>query len=218
MDRSRPHQTTNVPIRALGNERLTHLVGRHGVDCLVPFLTYTLFKEYLFSSIRFPVSDIRLIYPIFIVLQSRRIPHNHPWKGKEREKRRKGARRAKTTALRSESTQSGASDVLRCSDRTPLNGCSFQDALRTFFQPIKNDDARLDFYTVYKREATEYDTDYVKKYDEDLNTTLIFVSCVSSAPVSDLTCPRRRVCSPPSVPLSSSTFTRGYNLIQTSNP
>ena len=28
---------------------------------------------------------------------------------------------------------------------------------------------------MYKREATEYDTDYVKKYDEDLNTTLIFV-------------------------------------------
>ena len=59
---------------------------------------------------------------------------------------------------------------------TYLNKRSFQDALRTFFQPIKNDDARLDFYTVYKKEATEYDTDYVKKYDEDLNTTLIFVS------------------------------------------
>ena len=60
----------------------------------------------------------------------------------------------------------------------PLNECSFQDALRTFFQPIKNDDARLDFYAVYKKEAVEYDTDYVKKYDEDLNTTLIFVSCL----------------------------------------
>jgi len=54
-------------------------------------------------------------------------------------------------------------------------GCSLQDALRAFFQPIKTDDPRLDFYTMYKREATEYDTDYVKKYDEDLNTTLIFV-------------------------------------------
>jgi len=41
----------------------------------------------------------------------------------------------------------------------PLNEHSFQDALRTFFQPIKNDDARLDFYAVYKKEATEYDTD-----------------------------------------------------------
>lgn len=34
---------------------------------------------------------------------------------------------------------------------------------------------RLDFYTMYKREATEHDMEYVKKYDEDLNTTLIFV-------------------------------------------
>ena len=63
-------------------------------------------------------------------------------------------------------------------DYVPLNELSFQDALRTFFQPIKNDDARLDFYAMYKKEAVEYDTDYVKKYDEDLNTTLIFVSCL----------------------------------------
>ena len=65
---------------------------------------------------------------------------------------------------------------------------SFQDALRAFFQPIKTNDPRLDFYTIYNREATEYDLDYVKKYDEDLNTTLIFVcpgsSCFST---NDLT-------------------------------
>ena len=42
--------------------------------------------------------------------------------------------------------------------------------------PLKSDEARTDFYTVYKRESTEYDTNYVKKYDEDLNTTLVFVS------------------------------------------
>ena len=64
---------------------------------------------------------------------------------------------------------------------------SFQDALRTFFQPIKNDDPRLDFYTVYKREATEYDVDYVKKYDEDLNTTLIFVCHLPWILVNNLT-------------------------------
>ena len=52
---------------------------------------------------------------------------------------------------------------------------NLQDALRSFFQPIKTDDPRVDFYTMYRREATEYDMDYVKKYDEDLNTTLIFV-------------------------------------------
>jgi len=57
-----------------------------------------------------------------------------------------------------------------------LSGRSLQDALRSFFQPIKTGDARLDFYTMYKREATEYDTNYIKKYDDDLNTTLIFVS------------------------------------------
>ena len=61
--------------------------------------------------------------------------------------------------------------------RVLLTGPSLQDALRTFFQPIKTDDPRVDFYTMYKKEATEYDTDYVKKYDEDLNTTLIFVRC-----------------------------------------
>ena len=41
--------------------------------------------------------------------------------------------------------------------------------------PLKSDEARTDFYTVYKRESTEYDTNYVKKYDEDLNITLVFV-------------------------------------------
>ena len=71
-----------------------------------------------------------------------------------------------------------------------LNGRSFQDALRAFFQPIKNDDPRLDFYTMYKREATEYDADYVKKYDDDLSTTLIFVRRLSFFTLATyLTCP-----------------------------
>ena len=52
---------------------------------------------------------------------------------------------------------------------------SIQDALRMFLQPIKNDDPKLDFYTMYKRETVEYDTEYMQKYNEDLNTTLIFV-------------------------------------------
>ena len=77
-----------------------------------------------------------------------------------------------------------------------LNGYSFQDALRTFFPPMKCDDSRIDFYAMYKREATEYDMDYIKKYDEDLNTTLIFVRCPPPAPgATYLTCPHRRVCS-----------------------
>ena len=49
-----------------------------------------------------------------------------------------------------------------------------------YLQPIKNDDPQLDFYTMYKRETMEYDTEYMQKYNEDLNTTLIFVGpCVS---------------------------------------
>ena len=53
---------------------------------------------------------------------------------------------------------------------------SIQDALRAFMPPLgSDDDPRLDFYMMYKREATEYDVNYVKKYDEDLNITLIFV-------------------------------------------
>ena len=52
---------------------------------------------------------------------------------------------------------------------------SIQDALRMFLQPIKNDDPRLDFFTMYKRETTEYDTDSMQKHNEDLDTTLIFV-------------------------------------------
>ena len=101
--------------------------------------------------------------------------------------------------------------------RVLLTARSLQDALRTFFQPIKTDDPRLDFYTMYKREATEYDTDYVKKYDGDLNTTLIFVRRSSPAPVNYLTCSHRRVCSLPSARLSSLTSTRASNPIPTSN-
>jgi len=44
-----------------------------------------------------------------------------------------------------------------------------------YFQPIKNDDPQVDFYTMYKRETVEYDTEHMQKYNKDLNTTLIFV-------------------------------------------
>jgi len=35
---------------------------------------------------------------------------------------------------------------------------------------------RVEFYDKFQREADEYDRDFMKKYDEDLNSTLIFVS------------------------------------------
>jgi hypothetical protein len=95
---------------------------------------------------------------------------------------------------------------------------SLQDALRTFFQPIKADDARVDFYTMYKREATEYDTDYVKKYDEDLNTTLIFVRCLLFALVKYLTLSCRQVYSQLSARPLSSMSIRTSNQIRTTNP
>jgi hypothetical protein len=63
-----------------------------------------------------------------------------------------------------------------------LTSDSIQEALRMYLQPIKHDDPKLDFYTIYKRETTEYDTEYMQKHNEDLNTTLIFVGfCISIA-------------------------------------
>jgi len=35
---------------------------------------------------------------------------------------------------------------------------------------------RARFYRHYQREAEEHDREFMKKYDDDLNTTLIFVS------------------------------------------
>ena len=95
---------------------------------------------------------------------------------------------------------------------------SFQDALRTFFQPLRTDDPRLNFYTVYKREATEYDVDYVKKYDEDLNTTLIFVRSSFCTVFNKLDRSCSRVFSLQSARLSSSMFTPSFNPILTTNP
>jgi len=44
--------------------------------------------------------------------------------------------------------------------------------------------ARAEFYEKFQREADEYDRDSTKKYDEDLNTTLIFVSIYPHLPQS----------------------------------
>ena len=39
--------------------------------------------------------------------------------------------------------------------------------------------ARVEFYNKFKRAANDHDRDFIKKYDEDMNTTLIFVSAFS---------------------------------------
>ena len=42
--------------------------------------------------------------------------------------------------------------------------------------PPTQDDHRARFYEDYRKVAEEYDREFLKKHDEDLNTTLIFVS------------------------------------------
>ena len=48
--------------------------------------------------------------------------------------------------------------------------------------PGTTNSARNDFYDKFKREADEHDRDFIKKYDDDLNTTLIFVSLFPHSP------------------------------------
>ena len=45
--------------------------------------------------------------------------------------------------------------------------------------PSTPDDIRSRFYEDYHQVAEEYDKEFNKRYDEDLNTTLIFVSLIS---------------------------------------
>ena len=78
-----------------------------------------------------------------------------------------------------------------------------------YLQPIKNDDPRLDFYTMYKRETMEYDTQYMEKYNEDLNTTLIFVGVSFSGLPCRIYQILRPACSRQSAPPLSSRYSQG---------
>jgi len=42
-------------------------------------------------------------------------------------------------------------------------------------------DRRAQFFEDYRKETEEYDREFMKKHDEDLYTTLIFVSFVRSS-------------------------------------
>jgi len=53
---------------------------------------------------------------------------------------------------------------------------SLHSALKEFFEPLRSNDPRADFFAVYRKQSDEFDRDYARKYDEDLNTSLIFVS------------------------------------------
>ena len=59
---------------------------------------------------------------------------------------------------------------------------SLHSTLKEFFDPLRTDDSRTDFFAMYRRESEEFDRDYAGKYDEDLNTSLIFVSPLIPAP------------------------------------
>ena len=62
----------------------------------------------------------------------------------------------------------------------PLARYSLHSALKEFFDPLRTNNSRADFFSVYRKESDEFDREYTKKYDEDLNTTLIFVSYLNS--------------------------------------
>jgi len=59
---------------------------------------------------------------------------------------------------------------------------SLHSALREFFDPLRTNDPRTDFFAVYRKESEEFDRGYARKYDEDLNTSLIFVESPGSCP------------------------------------
>jgi hypothetical protein len=70
--------------------------------------------------------------------------------------------------------------------------CAGQNVTKTPYSQIHDlpptqEDHRARFYEHYRKEAEEYDREFMKKYDEDLNTTLIFVSSVPSSGVHSLT-------------------------------
>jgi hypothetical protein len=48
---------------------------------------------------------------------------------------------------------------------------SLHSVLKEFFDPLRANDSRTDFFAVYRRESRGFDRDYAKKYDEDLNTS-----------------------------------------------
>ena len=62
------------------------------------------------------------------------------------------------------------SRLTRCSLK-PSDSSEKEGAL-----PADREDRQARFYQDYRKVAEEYDKDFLKKYDEDLNTTLIFVS------------------------------------------
>ena len=86
-------------------------------------------------------------------------------------------------------------------------------------EKLPGEDLRTKFYERYRELAEGYDKDFMKKYEEDLDTTLIFVCCPHrSGSGTCIDSCHRPVCSPPSLPPSSSRSTPSSSLIQTKIP
>ena len=50
--------------------------------------------------------------------------------------------------------------------------------------PPTQEDYRTKFYNLYRREAEEYDREFIERYDQDLDTTLIFVCSMFLVPTT----------------------------------
>jgi len=84
----------------------------------------------------------------------------------------------------SQSERSVSSSFRECSSHKRVS--SLNDTLRSLHLVLEQlvaankssseVDPRRHFYKMFNREADEYDSDFHKKYHDDLNTTLIFVS------------------------------------------
>ena len=91
-------------------------------------------------------------------------------------------------------------------NRKPRTSHSIQESLRIYLQPVENGDPQLDLCTINKRETVEYDAGCMQKYNEDANTTLIFVRSSFPSIFMHADYDPRPVYPPPSAPLSSSMF------------
>ena len=49
-------------------------------------------------------------------------------------------------------------------------------ALEEFFDPLRTNNSRADFFAVYRKQSNAFDREYMRKYDEGLNTSPIPVS------------------------------------------
>ena len=64
--------------------------------------------------------------------------------------------------------------------QSPTSRYSLRSVLKEFSEPLRTKDPRTDSFAVYRKESEEFDRGYAKKYDEDLNTSLIFVRSPTS--------------------------------------